>query len=89
MKIQTRPVMIFIQIQKIMNDTNAEIKVAISKIARALEGLSLGVAVKTLTAVLVTFILHSTDPKKVADSIIRKLKRVAENAERGVRNDNN
>lgn len=72
-----------------MKNSTLEAKFAAYKIARDLEGLSLGVAVKTLTAVLVTFILHSTDPKKVADSIIRKLKRVAENAERGVRNDNN
>ena len=72
-----------------MKNSTLEAKFAAYKIARDLEGLSLGVAVKTLTAVLVTFILHSTDPKKVADSIISKLKRVAENAERGVRNDNN
>lgn len=81
--------MIFIQIQKIMNDTNAEIKVAISKIARALEGISLGVALIALTSMLTASILHSTEPKKVANFIISNLKRAAENAERGVRNDNN
>lgn len=75
--------MIFTQFQKIMNDTNAEIKVAISKIARALEGISLGVALIALTAVLIASVLHSTDPKKVADTIISNLKRVAENAEGG------
>ena len=42
-----------------------------------LEVLSLGVAVKTLTAVLVTFILHSTNPKKVADTIINSIRRAA------------
>ena len=75
--------MTFILIQKIMKNTTAEAKVATYKIAKALDGISLGVAIKALTAVLVTFILHSTDPKKVADSIISKLKRVAENAEGG------
>ena len=81
--------MTFILIQKIMKNSTLEAKVVAYKIARDLEGLSLGVAVKTLTTVLLTFILHSTDPKKVADFIISNLKRVAENAERGVRNDNN
>ena len=75
--------MIFIQIPKIMKNEEAEAKVVAYKIARDLEGLSLGSAVKTLTTVLVTFILHSTDPKKVADFIISNLKRVAENAEGG------
>ena len=75
--------MIFTQFQKIMKNSTVEAKVAAYKIARDLEGLSLGVAVKTLTTVLLTFILHSTDPKKVADYIISNLKRVAENAERG------
>ena len=56
--------MTFILIQKIMKNSTLEAKFAAYKIARDLEGLSLGVAVKTLTAVLVTFILHSTDPKK-------------------------
>lgn len=77
--------MIFTQFQKIMKNSTVEAKVAAYKIARDLEGLSLGVAVKTLTAVLVTFILHSTDPKKVADFIISNLKRVAENAEGGAK----
>ena len=75
--------MTFTQFQKIMKNSTLEAKFAAYKIARDLEGLSLGVAVKTLTAVLVTFILHSTDPKKVADSIISKLKRVAEDVNDG------
>lgn len=75
--------MTFTQFQKIMKNSTLEAKFAAYKIARDLEGLSLGVAVKTLTAVLVTFILHSTDPKKVADSIISKLKRVAEDVKGG------
>ena len=75
--------MTFILIQKIMKNSTVEAKFAAYKIARDLEGLSLGVAVKTLTAVLVTFILHSTDPKKGSGSIISKLKRVTENAEGG------
>lgn len=66
-----------------MKNSTVEAKVATYKIAKALEGISLGVALIALTAVLVTFILHSTDTKKVADSIISKLKRVAENAEGG------
>ena len=66
-----------------MKISTLEAKVAAYKIARDLEGLSLSVAVKTLTAVLVTFILHSTDPKKVADTIINRIRRVAENAEGG------
>ena len=82
--------MIFIQIQKIMKNSTLEAKVVAYKIARDLEGLSLGVAVKTLTAVLVTFILHSTEPKKVADTIINSIRRAMENAEGGrVRNGNN
>lgn len=81
--------MTFILIQKIMNDTDAEIKVAISKIARALEGISLDVALITLTTMLIASVLHSTDPKEVADTIISDIRRAAENAERGVRNDNN
>ena len=75
--------MTFTQFQKIMKNSTLEAKFAAYKIARDLEGLSLGVAVKTLTAVLVTFILHSTDPKKVANFIISNLKRVVENAEGG------
>lgn len=75
--------MIFTQFQKIMKNSTVEAKVAAYKIARDLEGLSLGVAVKTLTTVLLTFILHSTDPKKVADFIISNLKRVAEGVNNG------
>ena len=63
-----------------MKNEEAEAKVVAYKIARDLEGLSLGIAVKTLTTVLVTFILHSTDPKKVADFIISNLKRAVEEA---------
>lgn len=66
-----------------MKNSTVEAKVAAYKIARDLEGLSLGVAVKTLTTVLLTFILHSTDPKKVADFIISNLKRVAEDVNDG------
>lgn len=77
--------MIFTRFQKIMKNSTVEAKVAAYKIARDLEGLSLGIAVKTLTTVLVTFILHSTDPKKVADYIISNLQRVAENAEGGAK----
>ena len=75
--------MTFTQFQKIMNDTNAEIKVAISKIARDLEGISLDVALIALTTMLIATVLHSTDPKKVANFIISNLKRVVENAEGG------
>ena len=80
------------KIQKIMNDTNAEIKVAISKIARALEGISLGVALIALTSMLIASVRHSTDPKKVANFIISNLKSAAEDAEiggGGIRNGNN
>ena len=75
--------MIFIQIPKIMKNEEAEAKVVAYKIARDLDGTSPVVGLKALTTVLVTFILHSTDPKKVADFIISNLKRVAENAEGG------
>lgn len=75
--------MTFILIQKIMKKVDVEIKVAISKIARALEGISLDVALIALTTMLIASVLHSTDPKKVADTIISKLKRVVENAEGG------
>lgn len=53
-----------------MKNTKAETKVATYKIAKALDGISLGVALKALTAMLVASVLHSTDPKKVADIII-------------------
>lgn len=66
-----------------MKNEEAEAKVVAYKIARDLEGLSLGIAVKALTTVLVTFILHSTDPKKVADTIISVIREAVENAEGG------
>lgn len=53
-----------------MKNTAAEAEVATYKIARALEGISLGVALKALTAMLVVSVLHSANPKKVADTII-------------------
>lgn len=75
--------MTFILIQKIMNNSTLEAKVAISKIARALEGISLGVALIALTSMLIASVLHSTDPKKVADTIINSIRRAVENAEGG------
>ena len=70
--------MTFILIQKIMNNSTLEAKVAISKIARALEGISLGVALIALTSMLIASVLHSTDPKKVADTIINSIRRAVE-----------
>ena len=70
--------MTFILIQKIMNNSTLEAKVAISKIARALEGISLGVALIALTSMLIASVLHSTDPKKVADTIIGSIRRAVE-----------
>ncbi len=70
--------MIFTQFQKIMKNSTVEAKVAAYKIGRDLKGLSFDVAVKTLTAVLVVFIIHSTDPKKVADTIISSIRRAVE-----------
>lgn len=68
-----------------MGNTEAEIKVAISKIERALEGISLGVALIVLTTMLIASVLHSTDPKKVADTIINSIRRAVED----VNDDNN
>ena len=75
--------MIFTQFQKIMNNVDAEIKVAISKIARALEGISLDVALIALETMLIASVLHSTDPKEIADTIIIGIKKAVENAEGG------
>lgn len=75
--------MIFTQFQKIMKNSTAEAKVAAYKIARALEGISLGVAIKALTAMLVASVLHSTDPKKVTDIIISSLRRAVEDKKGG------
>ena len=75
--------MIFTQFQKIMNNVDAEIKVAISKIARALEGISLDVALIALETMLIASVLHSTDPKEIADTIIIDIKKAVENAEGG------
>ena len=66
-----------------MRNTKAETKVAISKIARALEGIGLDVALIALTTMLIASVLYSTDPKKVANSIISNLKRAVENAKGG------
>lgn len=66
-----------------MNDTNVEIKVAISKIARDLEGISLDVALIALTTMLIASVLHSTDPKRLADYIIGDLKRAVEDVKGG------
>ena len=68
-----------------MKNTTAETKVAVYKIAKALDGISLGVALKALTAMLVASVLHSTDPKKVVDIIISSLRIAVE----GVNDDNN
>lgn len=68
-----------------MKNTKAETKVAVFKIAKALDGISLGVALKALTAMLAASVLHSTDPKKVTDIIISSLRRAVE----GTNDDNN
>lgn len=68
-----------------MKNTTAETKVAVYKIAKALDGISLGVALITLTAMLIASVLHSTDPKKVADTIINSIRRAVED----VNDDNN
>lgn len=66
-----------------MKNTMAETKVATYKIAKALDGISLGVALEALTAMLVASVLHSTDPKKVADIIINSLRRAVEGTNDG------
>lgn len=68
-----------------MKNTTAETKVAVYKIAKALDGISLGVALITLTTMLIASVLHSTDPKKVADTIINSIRRAVED----VNDDNN
>lgn len=75
--------MTFIQIPKIMNNVDAEIKVAISKIARALEGISLDVALIALETMLIASVLHSTDPKEVADTIISDIREAVEDVKGG------
>lgn len=75
--------MTFIQIPKIMNNVDAEIKVAISKIARALEGISLDVALIALETMLIASVLHSTDPKEIADTIIIDIKKAVEDVNDG------
>ena len=75
--------MTFIQFQKIMKNSTVEATVAAYKITRDLEGLSLSVALIALTTALVAFILHSADPKKVADTIINGIKRVVEDVKGG------
>lgn len=69
----------------VMKNTMAETKVATYKIAKALDGISLGVVLIALTVMLVASVLHSTDPKKAADIIINSLRRAVE----GVSDDNN
>lgn len=68
-----------------MKNTTVETKVAVYKIAKALDGISLGVALKALTAMLAAFVVQSTNPKKAADIIISSLRRAVE----GVNDDNN
>ena len=68
-----------------MKNSTLEAKVVAYKIARDLDGISLGVAIKALTAMLVASVLHSTDPKKVTDIIISSLRRAVE----GANDDNN
>lgn len=68
-----------------MKNVESETKVAISKIGRDLEGISLGVAFIALTTMLTASVLHSTDPKKVADTIINSIRRAVED----VNDDNN
>ena len=63
-----------------MKNSTLEAKVATSKIARALEGIGLDVALIALTTMLIASVLYSTDPKKVANAIISNLKRAVENA---------
>ena len=72
--------MTFILIPKIMKNSTVEATVAAYKITRDLEGLSLSVALIALTTALVAFILHSTDPKKVADTVISGIRRAMEEA---------
>lgn len=75
--------MTFILIPKIMKNSTVEAKVATYKIAKALDGISLGVALIALTTMLIASVLHTTDPKEVADTIISDIKRAVENAEGG------
>ena len=75
--------MTFILIPKIMKNSTVEATVAAYKITRDLEGLSLSVALIALTTALVAFILHSADPKKVADTIMCGIRRALEDVEGG------
>lgn len=75
--------MTFIQFPTIMKNSTLEAKVVAYKIARNLEGLSLGVALIALTSMLIASVLHSTDPKEIADTIIIDIKKAVENAEGG------
>lgn len=77
--------MTFILIQKIMKNSTVEAKVAAYKIARDLEGLSLGVGFKALMTALTALVCHSANPKKVADTIINSIRRAVED----VNDDNN
>lgn len=71
------------KIQKIMKNTEAETKVVTYKIARDLDDTSPVVALIALTTMLIASVLHSTGPKKVADTIINSIRRAVENAEGG------
>lgn len=75
--------MIFTQFQKIMKNSTVEAKVAAYKIARDLEGLSLGVGFKALMTVLVALVCHSANPKKVADTIISVIRSAVEGVNNG------
>lgn len=66
-----------------MNNVDAEIKVAISKIARAFEGISLDVALIALETMLIASVLHSTDPKEIADTIIIDIRSAVEDVKGG------
>lgn len=75
--------MTFIQIPKIMKNTEAETKVVTYKIARVLDDISPVVGFRALMGVLVAFVCHSANPKKVADTIIECLKIAVEDVNDG------
>ena len=66
-----------------MKNVESEAEVAISKIERALEGISLGVALIALETMLIASVLHSTDPKEIADTIIIDIKKAVEDVNNG------
>ena len=73
------------KIMKIMNDTNAEIKVVTYKIARDLDDTSPVVGFKALMTVLVALVCHSANPKKVADTIISVIREAVEDEKGGAK----